>query len=63
MWSNPFDKRIMDRYVDKGIITKDAAAQHMKKLPDETPNAVWVELDLEEAEVAPVDGRGGREDE
>lgn len=42
------DVRTYSRYVEKGLV-KDADVQsHLKSLPDETDNAVWVDLSAEE---------------
>jgi hypothetical protein len=45
------DVRTYSRYVEKGMI-KDAEVQSfLKSLPDETDNAVWVDLTVEDAEL------------
>ena len=51
MQRNRYDSRVVDRYVEKGEITKKDLESHMKGLPDETENAQWVQMDLEEAEL------------
>jgi len=58
---NPYDKRIVDRYVAKGIVQKDELEKRLAKLPDETENATWVQLDMDEAEVYTVDADGDEE--
>ena len=58
---NPYDKRIVDRYVAKGIVQKDELEKRLAKLPDETENATWVQLDMDEAEVSTVDADGDEE--
>lgn len=47
-----FDKRTVDRYVERGILSASELKNRLKALPDETPNAEWVELDDSDAEVA-----------
>ena len=46
------DKRTFGRYVDKGLLKASDVEAHLKSLPDDTANATWVELDLEEAELS-----------
>ena len=40
------DRRTMDRYVEKGIVKTTETEAYMKALPDETNNAVYVQMDL-----------------
>lgn len=47
-----FDRRVVDRYIAKGLIKESEYKDHLKKLPDNGPNAHWVQLDLEEAEIS-----------
>ena len=51
MQINRYDRRVVDRYVEKGEITKKDREAYLKGLPDETENAQWVKMDLEEAEL------------
>ena len=46
-----FDKRTSDKYLDKGIISQAEMQSHLKALPDETENATWVELEMDETEI------------
>jgi hypothetical protein len=50
-----FDSRIVDRYVHNGLLKKAEYEAHMKNLPDDTENAVWVQLDLHDAEIGDSD--------
>jgi hypothetical protein len=58
---NPYDKRVVDRYVAKGVVSKEELERRLANLPDETDSAVWVQLDMDEAEVSSV-GADGSED-
>ena len=49
------DKRTVSRYVDKGLVKKGEVDQHLKALPDETPNANFVDMELYEAEDVVLD--------
>lgn len=42
------DKRTQDRYVEKGLLEKTKVEGLMKTLPDESSNATWVEIDMED---------------
>lgn len=59
---NPYDKRVVDRYVAKGMVNKDELEKRLEKLPDETDQATWVQLDMDEAEVSSVDGGEGEDE-
>lgn len=50
-----FDRRVVDRYVDKNMITRDQLAAHMKALPDDTDAATWVQMDLHDTELGEGD--------
>lgn len=56
------DRRTLDRYVAKGLVKQSEIDSHVKALPDDTANAQWVTIDLDEAEVGEgsevVDGAG-----
>ena len=58
---NPYDKRVVDRYVAKGIVSKEELTQRLQKLPDEAETATWVQLDMDEAEVSSVDTDGSED--
>lgn len=42
------DKRTQDRYVEKGLLEKSKVESLLKSLPDESSNASWVEIDMED---------------
>jgi len=46
-----FDRRTLDRYVEKGLVKEGDLNAHLKGLPDDTNNAQWVEMELHEAEI------------
>lgn len=46
-----YDKRTYDRYLEKGIVKKTDFDSHLKNLPDESQNAQWVQMDMDEAEL------------
>lgn len=45
------DVRTYSRYVEKGLIKDGDVNTYLKSLPDETENAVWVDLTAEDAEL------------
>ncbi len=47
-----YDKRTVDRYIDRGVIKDSDLKSRLKNLPDDEANAQWIELDLSDAEVA-----------
>lgn len=47
-----FDKRTVDKYIERGIVKEADFKNRLKSLPDETANAEWVQLDVNDAEVA-----------
>jgi hypothetical protein len=55
-----FDKRVMDRYAEKGIIKESDIKSRLKALPDDTANAEWIELDVGDTEIAD-DGQDNEE--
>ena len=57
-----YDRRTIDRYLEKGILTKDEHGKYLKNLPDETNNAQWVHMDLHDAEISD-EGRDEDEDD
>lgn len=52
---NPYDKRVVDRYVAKGMVSKEELKKRLDKLPDDGEQATWVQLDMDEAEVSSVE--------
>lgn len=44
------DKRVVHRYVKKGLVDEKELEQHVKKLPDLTDQAVAVESEIEPGE-------------
>lgn len=55
-----YDKRTCDRYMEKGIVKNQEFEAHLKSLPDDAANAVYVQMDMDEAELTDVseDGDG-----
>lgn len=47
-----YDKRTLDRYIERGVVKESDFKNRLKALPDESPNAEWIELDMSDAEVA-----------
>ena len=47
-----YDKRTMDRYLERGTIKDSDIKSRLKALPDDTENAEWIELDVSDAEFA-----------
>jgi hypothetical protein len=56
-----YDRRVLDRYVEKGLIKEGEYQDHLKNLPDESSNAQWVQMDLHDAEISEEDA-GNSED-
>jgi hypothetical protein len=46
------DKRVVQRYVKKGVVDEKDLEQHLKKLPDLADQAVAVESEIEPGEGA-----------
>lgn len=46
------DKRVVDRYLKKGLVSEKEFEKHMKELPDEEVNAEWVSIGMDEAELS-----------
>lgn len=46
-----YDKRTVDRYMEKGMIKRADYEGFLKALPDDSANADWVETDLEDEEM------------
>ena len=42
------DKRIVERNIQKGLLTRDALEKHLAKLPDVVDNAEYVSVESEE---------------
>lgn len=49
------DKRVMQRYVRKGVVDEKELERHLKSLPDLAERAVPVEASIEADEVAVAD--------
>ncbi len=49
--TKPYDKRTIDRYIDKGQIKRADVDSYLKSLPDDAANATYVEMDLEDEEM------------
>ena len=47
-----YDRRTFDRYLEKGIVKRADWDSYLKNLPDESDNAQWVQMDLEETELS-----------
>ena len=41
-----FDVRIIERNVERGVITADDVDKAIKKIPDDAENAEWVNVEL-----------------
>lgn len=52
------DRRTVDRYVEKGLIKKSDYESYLKSLTDDSNNATWVQMDLEETEISGRNGGG-----
>ncbi|MGE3758733.1 MAG: hypothetical protein AB7H97_13310 [Pseudobdellovibrionaceae bacterium] len=50
-----FDKRVSDRYIEKGQLKESDIDSHLKQLPDDSANAEWVQLDMEESDIGDAD--------
>ncbi|NBY21110.1 hypothetical protein EBQ74_12930 [bacterium] len=46
------DVRTYSRYVEKGLLKDSEIQSHLKSLPDEAENAVWVDPTAEEEELS-----------
>ncbi|MBI4403670.1 MAG: hypothetical protein HY537_05900 [Deltaproteobacteria bacterium] len=58
-----FDRRIVERNIAKGLIKEAEYKETLKKLPDDEPNAVWVEVETLEAELPEPEETFEEEDE
>jgi hypothetical protein len=47
-----FDKRVVERNLDKGLITQEDIAEYMQSLPDMESNSELLLLDADETEEA-----------
>jgi hypothetical protein len=47
-----FDRRVVDRYREKGAFSKEEYEQYLKALPDDSGNAQWVQMDIHDAELS-----------
>ena len=50
-----YDRRVVDRYIEKGQIKDKDFQDHLKSLPDEEANATYVQMDLHDAEISEED--------
>lgn len=46
-----FDRRVIERNVAKGLIKEADYKDYLKKLPDESANGQWVQMDMDDPEV------------
>ena len=53
--SKMFDRRTLDRYLERGDLKKTAFDAHLKGLPDCADQAQYVQMDLYEAEMSDAD--------
>lgn len=60
--SRYLDRRTMDRYIEKGLISADEVKSYIKSLPDEAANAQYVQMDLHDAEISEDSDLGIDED-
>lgn len=44
------DKRTVQRYVEKGLISQGEFDKYLKNLPDDAPLGQWVQVEEEETE-------------
>jgi len=56
-----FDKRTVDRYIEKGLVKKADYESHLKALPDDSANAEFVEMEMDEAEYEGDEAAGSEE--
>ena len=47
----PIDRRTYQRYIEKGTLKDSEFQSYLKHLPDETENAIWVDMDLFDTEI------------
>lgn len=45
------DKRTVDRYLSKGMISRQDYEKFLAELPDEEANAEWVQMELHDTEL------------
>ena len=50
-----FDRRTVDRYIEKGTVKDADFRDRLKSLPDDSANAQWVQMDLHDAEISDDD--------
>ena len=55
------DKRIVERNIQKGLLTRDALEKHLAKLPDAADNAEYVSVDEENDAAPEAEGAEGAE--
>ena len=49
--SKCFDKRTVDRYREKGLVTESEVQAHLKALPDDASRCEYVQMDLHDTEL------------
>ena len=47
-----YDRRTVDRYVEKGLLKATDYQSFLKSLPDDAENAQWVQLDMDDSEIS-----------
>lgn len=57
-----YDKRVTDRYIEKGMLKQSELDAHKKALPDDTANADWVQLDMEETDIGETENEDETEE-
>ncbi|HEX9290669.1 MAG TPA: hypothetical protein VF904_14185 [Anaeromyxobacteraceae bacterium] len=57
------DKRVAQRYVEKGVLDEKAYEKHIKSLPDLADQAVPIESDLDDDDLDDLDDEPEDEDE
>lgn len=50
---NLLDRRVVDRYIAKGLISQAEVTKHLGALSDETENGEWVNMELLDADLGP----------
>ena len=58
-----FDRRVVDRYIEKKTITPEQYKAHLKGLPDDTENGTWVQMDIHDTELGEGDHADSGDDD
>jgi hypothetical protein len=61
--SKMYDKRTVDRYVERGDLKREGVESYLKNLPDSGDQAQWVQMDLYEAEMSEGSGADDQDEE